>query len=44
MNAMMECGAGMMWGMMLFGVLALVVLILLLAALVKYLFFSMGRQ
>jgi hypothetical protein len=41
---MMECGLGMMWGMMLFGVLALVVLILLLAALVKYLFFSRGKQ
>ena len=33
-----------MWSMMLFGVLALLVLILLLAALVKYLFFSSGKQ
>ena len=44
MGAMMECGAGMMWGMMLFGVLALAVLILLLAALVKYLFSGGGKQ
>ena len=44
MDAMMGCGPGMMWGMMLFGVLALVVLILLLAALVKYLFFSKVKQ
>lgn len=30
---------GMMWGMGLFGVVGLVVLVLLAAALVKYLFF-----
>ena len=30
---------GMMWGMGLFGVVALVVLVLLAAALIKYLFF-----
>lgn len=34
----------MMWGMMFFGMLALVVLIFLLAALIKYLFFSRGKQ
>lgn len=44
MDGMMGCGAGMMWGMTLFGVLVFVVLILLLAALIKYLFFSGGRQ
>lgn len=43
MNSMMECGSGMMWGMALFGVLGVVVLILLLAALIKYLFFARGR-
>jgi hypothetical protein len=32
-------GGGMMWGMGLFGVVALVVLVLIAAALVKYLFF-----
>ena len=32
-------GGGMMWGMGLFGVVALVVLVLLAAALIKYLFF-----
>lgn len=42
MNAMMECG-GMMWGMMLFGALGIVVLVLLLAALIKYLFFSRSK-
>ena len=44
MTGMMECGAGMMWGMTLFGILAAVVLILLLAALIKYLFFSGRKQ
>jgi hypothetical protein len=39
MTSMMDCG-GMMWGMMFFGVLGIAVLILLLAALIKYLFFS----
>ena len=43
-DGMMGCGPGMMWGMMLFGLLGLVVLILLLAALIKYLFFSRGKQ
>ena len=40
MNGMMECGGGMMLGMGIMGLLAFVVLVLLLAALVKYLFFS----
>lgn len=34
---------GMMWGMGLFGVLVIVVLVLIAAALVKYLFFSKQR-
>jgi len=37
MHEMMD--GGMMWGMGLFGLLALIVGILLVAALVKYLFF-----
>jgi hypothetical protein len=37
-------GGGMMWGMGLFGLLALVVLLLALAALVKYLFFTGTRR
>jgi hypothetical protein len=32
-------GGGMMWGMALFGLLALIVAVLVLAALVKYVFF-----
>ena len=36
----MEWGSGMMWGMGLFGLLGILVLILLIAALIKYLFFS----
>ena len=40
---MMECG-GMMWGMGLIGLLAIVALVLLIAALVKYLFFSRPKQ
>ena len=36
-------GGGMMWGMGLIGLLAIVVLILAAAALVKYLFFTGGR-
>lgn len=40
---MMECSGGMMWGMMLVGGLGLVVLLMLFAALTKYLFFS-GRS
>lgn len=44
MDGMMGCGPGMMWGMMFFGVLALVVLVLLLAALLKYLFFSPAKK
>jgi hypothetical protein len=35
---------GMMWGMGLIGLLAIIVLILGAAALLKYLFFSGGRQ
>jgi len=34
---------GMMWGMGLFWILAVFVLVLLVAALVKYLFFSKSR-
>ncbi len=37
---MMECGPGMMWSMVLFGLLGAVALILLIAAIVKYLSFS----
>jgi hypothetical protein len=37
MRDMMD--GGMMWGMGAFGILALIVLVLLIAALVKYLFF-----
>ena len=40
MDGMMGCGPGMMWGMMVVGGLALLALVLLLAALAKYLFFS----
>jgi hypothetical protein len=39
MNAMMQRGE-MMWGMGIIGLLALVALALLIAALIKYLFFS----
>jgi uncharacterized membrane protein len=42
MNGMMD--GGMMWGMGLFGILGIVVLVLLVAALVKYLFFSRNRR
>jgi len=35
-------GGGMMWGMGLFGLLVIVILVLAAAALVKYLFF--GRK
>ena len=35
----MMTGSGMMWGMGLVGLIALLVLVLMLAALVKYLFF-----
>jgi hypothetical protein len=40
-NAMMHdlSGGGMMWGMALFGLLALIVAVLAIAALVKYVFF-----
>jgi hypothetical protein len=37
MNDLM--GAGMMWGMGLFGLLGLVVALLVIAALIKYVFF-----
>jgi hypothetical protein len=43
MDGMMQCG-GMMWGMTLIGALGIVVLILLIAALIKYLFFSRSGQ
>ena len=36
-------GGGMMWGMGLIGLLVIVVLLLAVAALVKYLFFSKSR-
>jgi hypothetical protein len=36
-------GGGMMWGMGLVGVLAIIVLLLAAAALVKYLFFGRSR-
>jgi hypothetical protein len=39
MGAMMDCGA-MMWGLGIVGVLSVIALVLLIAALVKYLFFS----
>lgn len=41
MNGMM--GGGMMWGMGLFGLLILIVLVLAAGALIKYLFFSDKR-
>ena len=37
-------GGGMMWGMGLFGLLILVVLILCAVALIKYLFFNDKRK
>jgi hypothetical protein len=43
MNGMMDGQGGMMWGMGLFGVLGIVVLVLLIAALIKYLFFSRNK-
>jgi hypothetical protein len=39
MDGMMN-GDGMMWGMGLFGLLLIVLIVLAVAALVKYLFFS----
>ena len=36
-------GGGMMWGMGLLWLLVIVVLVLAIAALVKYLFFSSGK-
>lgn len=41
MNDMMD--GGMMWGMGLFGILGIVVLALLVAALIKYLFLSRNK-
>ncbi len=38
MQDMMDCGA-MMWGMGLFGLLLVAVVVLAIAALIKYLFF-----
>ena len=43
MNGMMECG-GMMLGMGVIGLLGIVALVLLIAVLVKYLFFSGPKQ
>lgn len=43
MNGMMD-GSGMMWGMGLFSLLLIVVLLLAGAALIKYLFFDKGRR
>ncbi|MDB5922219.1 MAG: hypothetical protein JWN13_1155 [Betaproteobacteria bacterium] len=43
MNAMME-GGGMMLGMGIVGLLSVIALVLLIAALVKYLFFSRPKQ
>jgi hypothetical protein len=40
---MMECG-GMMLGMGIVGLLGVIALVLLIAALVKYLFFSRPKQ
>lgn len=42
MNGMMD-GGGMMWGMGLFSLLLIVVVLLAGAALIKYLFFDNGR-
>jgi len=39
-DGMMEGMSGMMWGMGFFGLLTLVLVILLAAALIKYLFFN----
>jgi uncharacterized membrane protein len=46
MQGMMDgmMGGGMMWGMGLFWLLGLVLLVLAIAALVKYLFFNSGRR
>jgi hypothetical protein len=38
-----QTGGGMMWGMGLIGLRVIIVLLLAVAALVKYLFFSKGR-
>jgi hypothetical protein len=43
MSGMMECG-GMMLGMGIVGLLGVIALVLLIAALVKYLFFSRPKQ
>jgi type IV secretory pathway VirB2 component (pilin) len=40
---MQEMMGGMMWGMGLLWILAIIVLVLLAAALVKYLFFGKSR-
>jgi hypothetical protein len=42
MNGMMDCSSGM-WAMGLVGILVLVLLVLGVAALIKYLFFSARR-
>ncbi len=43
MDGMLDWHGGMMWGMGLFGILGIVVLVLLIAALIKYLFFSQNK-
>ena len=43
MGGMMD-GSGAMWGMGLFGLLVIAVLLLAAAALVKYLFFDRGSR
>lgn len=40
MDGMMACGGGMMWGMGLLWLLVFLLIVLGVAALVKYLFFS----
>ena len=42
-DGMMDGMGGMMWGMGLFGLLILALVILLIAALIKYLFFAGKR-
>ncbi len=44
MEGMMNASGGMMWGMGLFGLLVLAVLLLAAAALIKYLFFGPPRN
>ncbi len=44
MEGMMNASGGMMWGMSLIGLLVLAVLLLAVAALIKYLFFGHPRN